>query len=193
MTPVLHRGDQPEQDADQRRNSDGESQHGAIDVDAINTGNHSSAALTEIDPIDGGRKPPQKLDAASREACPEYRRDRGQQQAFGHHQPQDPSLASTDGRADRHLPLPCDGSNQQQIGDVETGDQEDESDRAHEHKQRGFHRRNEFLLQADGRIAERVGFGTTSAQVAKDWFDARGRRIRGDTSREPRDDATGIR
>src|SRR5579864_4186278 len=61
---------------------------------------------------------------------PQHASGQGKHDALGEQLPDNPAASGADRRPDGDLASPSRGSRQQQIGDVGTGDQQDEADRA---------------------------------------------------------------
>ena len=107
----MQRRHQPEDDAGQHGDGDGEDQHAIIDRDL--------ARARDAVRADGD----DQVYAPARQQQAQRAAGGRQQHALGQQLPDDAPAARAHGRADGHLFLPRSGARQQQVGDVGAGDQ----------------------------------------------------------------------
>ena len=73
--------------------------------------------------------------------------DQSEQHAFEEQFARDAAASGAQCRANGEFELASFGANQQQIGNVDAGDQQHQSNRAHDHPKNTAHVANDFLLQ----------------------------------------------
>ncbi len=83
-----------------------------------------------------GEQPGDEADSKVYDQYSEYSSDSSQQYTLRQQLPDNASSACAEAQAHRHLSPACSGSGQQQIGDVGTGDREDEPNHRHQRQER---------------------------------------------------------
>ncbi len=162
----LQGGNQPEQDAGGHGNDNSEHEHAPVEGD-------QGAVLADAGKVGGvdaeqGANPDDSGGGSDRSA------DQGEEYAFGEQLADDAGTSSAHGDADGHFATAADGACQEEIGDVGTGDQEDEADGAGEHQDGranvadegladGFHAEALIVGQGGGELAAEVGCGDLEA------------------------------
>jgi hypothetical protein len=146
---TLQRGDEAEQNARHGRGQNGEGQNAPIQAD-------QRAFLTHTRQV-GCVHTEERANSHDAENAARGRARQGQQDAFGEELADDASASGADGDADGDLPAACHGAGQQQVGDVGAGDQQHETDRAHQTQKRGAHIADHGFTE---RIDAEAGIGT---------------------------------
>ena len=123
--PGLERRHQADGEAGQKRQSEGESEGHAVDSDLARPRQA------------GGDRGHREVGAPERQEHPPEAAGEGEGQSVGQHLAHQPPAAGAERGADGELALPGRGPGEQKVGDVGTGDQEDEGDRPQEHEEGG--------------------------------------------------------
>ena len=74
---------------------------------------------------------------------------RGEEQALGQEQADDPAAGGSDRRPERHLPPPSRAPREEHVGDVHAGDEEDHRHRGEGDQKRGTGAAHDLLAQGD--------------------------------------------
>ena len=141
----LHCRNQPEQDAGNKRQHQGEDEHPPIGRD----GGAIRSDARDIARVHGQ----QRAHAQRRDRQAQNATDRGKQQAFGEQLADNAAAPGADGGSDGDLAGAAHGACQQQAGDVGAGDQEQAAYRAQQNVERCAHVAHQKLLHGLNREA----------------------------------------
>ena len=117
-SPGLERGCQAEPDAGQHGETERHRAHGVVDGDAF------------LPRQSGGIEREQERHTDRREDQPKHAAYHGQDQTLREELPDQPAAAGTERDADRELPAATLGSHEEKVGDIGTGDDQQEAHRA---------------------------------------------------------------
>jgi hypothetical protein len=163
----LERREQPEHDAAHGRGRDGERKGGAVETDGV----EAWQAL--------GCDSNQRAQQPEREADAEHTTDGGNERALDQHLPGQPRAPAAERGSHRQLVLSRRAAGNQQVGDVDAGDQQQDADRAEQREQRDADVGDDAVGQRLGVGGDAgIGFRGTRVRANSRSFSARGPRFR---------------